>query len=167
MIDDLNDCQSERAMALAIAIERHNAYHFAEWSHRFLPYDADTADFLQALAEEERDHERQLIDAFERCFGRPPQLDNLPATASYQSGLNQLMEHFFVVNPEMANSLLKIALRVEQYTRQYYLDLVLNTSDPELAEVYGRLAEYEEDHEREFRQRIARETKSPPVHRPL
>ncbi len=155
---------SKQALMLAIALEQHNAKWFRQWSHRFRGYDADTYKFFQDLEQEELQHEQELKLEYIKYFGEEVPKDIVPPnelkqyiTVLESIDVNKRMEHFFVVNSNMAQTLLQMALLIEQYTRQFYLDLQAETKDDTLSNVYKKLGEYEAEHEQLFYKRIEME----------
>jgi rubrerythrin len=146
---------AKQSLALAITVERHNAQRFKEWSARFLPYDKSTSDFLTALVREELEHEQELVELFERTFNEPPQIAPLPKELqAYLAGLESLKAHYFVVDGEMAHTILRFALAVERFTRNFYANLSAHTRDSAMRNMFLRLSEYEAEHEQKFLQRI-------------
>ncbi len=152
---------ARQALALGIAIERHNAERFQEWALRFRAYDTAMALFLEALVVEERDHERQLVALYRETFNEPPPppgetppellQDYLPRFAAFG-------EHFFIINEWGAYSLLSAALDIERCTRDFYASLQRRTADPVQAQMYRRLSAFEAEHERAFEAQLARLT---------
>ncbi|MFQ5470164.1 MAG: hypothetical protein ACE5EH_07635 [Gammaproteobacteria bacterium] len=148
--------QAQRALLLAIAIERHNAKKFREWSMRFSPYDIGLTLLLEELAKEEGDHELELADLYQKIFSVeiPATIDVPDELSQYDIGLEKIKQHYFVVNPVMAHTLLEMALEIESYTREYYSGLITNETNLELVSMYNRLASFEADHEQLFNERI-------------
>jgi rubrerythrin len=149
-----NKSSAERALALAVALERHNAQRFREWANRFRAYDSRTSTFLEGLAQEESEHEKLLLELYQRQFGEDTFAHPPGELARYEAGLASIKNHFLVLDRVMARTLLEMALEIERYTRQYYVDLLERTTDPDLAAVYRQLAEFESEHERAFLARL-------------
>lgn len=148
-----------RALALAIAIEQHNGLLFRQWANRFLTYDQNVSQLLLDLANEEHDHEKILSQMFQDRYGtQVPSVMQPKEMKSYLEGLENIKEHFFVVNLMMAKTLLKTVLEIEQYTRKFYADLLNSTSDDELRAIYQRLYKFEQEHEQVLQRRIGLET---------
>lgn len=149
---------TKNALALAIAIERHNARRFKEWSNRFRTYDKHTSEFLQALVTEESEHEQELVSWFQHLFNAPPPPTSLPTELSaYLAGLDSLTDHFFIVDTGTAQTLLEFALTIERYTRNFYSNLLAQTDDLQLQSLYHRLSDYEAEHEQKFLDQIKTE----------
>ena len=157
-----NDPQASparRALALGIAIERHNATCFAAWADRFRAYDTAVAEFLDALVEEEREHERQLATLYHDTFDEPvPSTDTkLPDELNqYIPDFDAFGEHFFITDTWAAYTLLNTALDIERFTRRFYAELLEQTKDPAQAEMYRQLSAFEEEHERAFEAQLAK-----------
>ncbi|NIR59916.1 MAG: ferritin family protein [Gammaproteobacteria bacterium] len=146
---------AQQAFALAISIERHNRHRFHEWANRFRPYDGEVVRFLEDLAEEERAHEDELLAAYRTLFGDQEIEEALPlALGRYQSGLERVNAHYFIIDAPSAATLLRAALDIERYTREFYTELLARTEDPDEAAVFERLAAFEKEHEREFERRL-------------
>ena len=143
------------ALALAIAIERHNGQRLRELAHRFRVYDAEASRFLESLAREEDEHEAELLKLFAQLFGGEVPPCSPIALMHYLSGLLVKPRHFFVINPDMAETLLQMALHMERYTQQFYQNLAAATSEPQSRAMYARLAAFEGEHERAFHRRLA------------
>jgi|GEM_PF-3446801 len=148
--------QAQQALQLAIAIEENNTHCFHDCAIRFMTYDRDVTLFLEELASEEQAHKQELLELYERSFASRMPADITPPTElqAYRRGLEAIREHFFVIDNIMAQSLLELALEIERYTRSFYMEQTLTTSDPEAQAIFSRLAEYEEDHESLFLKRI-------------
>lgn len=146
------------ALVLGIAIERHNARCFEEWAHRFRAYDPAVAEFLDALAREEHEHERQLIDLYHESFGETePVPEQAPPEAlqQYLPRIAAFGEHFLITEAWVAYNLLAAALDIERFTRNFYTELLEQTKDAAQADIYRQLAAFEEEHERAFEERLA------------
>lgn len=150
---------ARQALSLAIAVERHNARCFREWANRFRTYDPAASRFLETLADEETGHEWELSEHYRNRFHEalPADLDPPAELKDYRAGLAGIRDHFFVVDPGMALTLLRTALEIEHYTQRFYMALGDTAADAEAAQIYQRLSEYEQDHVRVFEQRIAME----------
>lgn len=147
------------ALALGIAIERHNARCFEEWAYRFRAYDPAVAEFLDALTEEEHEHERQLIALYHQTFGEDePVPEQAPPEAlqHYIPRFEAFGEHFLITDTWAAYNLLSAALDIERFTRNFYTELLEQTRDPGQADIYRQLAAFEEEHERAFEERLAK-----------
>lgn len=147
------------ALVLGIAIERHNARCFEEWAHRFRAYDTAVAEFLDALARDEHEHERQLIDLYHATFDKAePVPEQAPPEAlqQYLPRFAAFGEHFLITDTWAAYNLLSAALDIERFTRNFYTELLEQTKDPAQADVYRQLAAFEEEHERAFEERLAK-----------
>jgi len=151
--------QDREALLLAISIERHNSRRFREWAMRFLPYDSTVSIFLEELAQEELDHEQELLDTYHKYYGEKAP-DNIPLPDElihFARGLEAVKEHFFVINSYIAQSLLEMAIKFERYSQQFYLDLLDKTADPVLSATYRMLSEYETEHENILLERLEAE----------
>jgi rubrerythrin len=148
----------QRALALAVAIEVHNATRFLEWSHRLLAFDLDVAAFFHRLVEEEHAHAKELAELYKKVFGGTPDfpMDELPQRLrEYSCAVGSIAGQFLIVEPRSVRALLGIALQIERFTRDFYTDLVKRTGDPAQAAVFLRLADYEAEHERAFERQLA------------
>jgi len=148
----------QRALALAVAIEVHNASRFLEWSHRLLAFDLEVAAFFHGLVEEEHAHAKELAELYAKVFGGTPDfpMHALPQRLQeYSRAVSAIAGHFLIVEPRSVRALLGIALQIERFTRDFYTDLVKRTEDPAQAAVFLRLAEYEAEHERAFERQLA------------
>lgn len=147
------------ALALGIAIERHNAARFEQWADRFRAYDSAVTEFLDALAREEHEHERQLIGLYHETFGETePVPEQAPPEAlqQYIPRFAAFGEHFLITEGWAAYNLLAAALDIERFTRSFYTELLEQTRDAAQADLYRQLAAFEEEHERAFEERLAK-----------
>lgn len=148
----------QRALALAVAIEVHNATRFLEWSHRLLAFDLDVAAFFHNLVEEEHAHAKELAELYAKVFGGAPDfpMDELPQQLQeYTRAVGAIAGQFLILESRSVRALLGIALQIERFTRDFYTDLVKRTDDPAQAAVFLRLSEYEAEHERAFERQLA------------
>jgi len=151
--------RDREALLLAIAIERHNSRLFREWAMRFRPYDAAVSIFLEELALEELAHEQDLLDIYRKYFGNnvPPAVPFPDELLYFTKGLDAIKDHFFVISSCVAQSLLEMAIKIERYTQQFYLNLLAKTTDPELSAIYRTLGEFENGHENILLERLEAE----------
>ncbi len=148
--------QSSQALLLAIAIEKSNATWFHNCAIRFLPYDTALSELLEELSREELSHRDELIAHYESTYGDLPEVETAPPESlrNYQNGLKDIQRHFFVVDEVMAHTILEKALEIERYTHHFYIELKDRVADVESAAVYGRLSEYEREHQQLFLKRL-------------
>lgn len=135
-------------LLLAIAIGRYSAQMYRDWVHRFRAYDAGTSAILEEMVKEESTHERQLMELYAEVIGcAPPEPLSVPVEfANIARDLQSIQDHYFVVNPAMAETILEVALKIERLTRDFYVRCQDETEDRRIAEFIGRLVEFEEDH---------------------
>jgi len=148
--------EDQQLLLLAITIERHCARLYREWAHRFRPYDNGVSAILEELAKEELSHEQELIDLYTEITGDKV-AENLPEPAhlnNFVQGLYSMSDHFFVIDPPMAKTILEIALEIERYTYRFYMQLQGEAKDPQVLALIRRLLEFEENHVKIFLERL-------------
>lgn len=157
MMSMINSAGDDRQLLLlAITIERHCACLYREWAHRFRPYDNGVSAILDELAKEELSHEQELIDLYAGITGNKV-AENLPESEKLNDfirGLDSVRDHFFVIDPPMAKTILEIALEIERYTHRFYMQLQGEVKDPQVLTLIRRLLEFEEDHVNIFLERL-------------
>ncbi len=147
-----------KILLLAIAIERCCAQLYQDCAYRFRPYNPGISTVLEELAKEERQHEQELTVLFTEVIAEDAALE-LPAPPqlqAYTQGLRQVSDHFFVVNPPMARTILEMALEIERYTHGFYLDIQDKLDDPRVSALICKLVAFEDDHVRVFLERLER-----------
>jgi len=140
--------KDQSILLLAIAIERHSARMYQDWAHRFQAYDAGTHAVLNEMVEEESRHERELMDLYVIMTGETVP-EPLPVPAAFRDitrELQSIQDHYFVVGPAMAETILEAALKIERFTHDFYVRCQDKAEDRRIAECIGRLVEFEEDH---------------------
>lgn len=153
--DTFND---REVLLLAIAIERWCALLYQDCAYRFRPYNPGISTVLEELSKEERQHEQELTVLFKEVLDEDvaQELPSPPQLQAYIRGLQEVSDHFFVVNPPMARTILEMALEIERYTHNFYLEIQDKFEDPRLSVVIGRLVAFEDDHVRVFLERLGR-----------
>ena len=142
--------EDQRILLLAIAMEGRCARLYQDWAQRFQAYDVGTSAVLNEMAKEELAHERQLMDLYVDVTGRAVS-ELLSEPMEFQDvarDLKSIQDHYFVVNPVMAETILDAALKIERLTRDFYVRCQDKTEDRRISEFIGRLIEFEEDHVR-------------------
>ena len=149
--------QNSQTLRLAIAIERHCGQLYQEWAHRFRPYDIGISIVLEELAKEEREHERELISIYEAVTDEKAPTE-LPAPVDLQKfvqGLQSIQDHFFVINPVMAKTILEMALQIEQFSHNFYQQYLKEVDNFQVSALIHRMIEFEDNHVRILTERVA------------
>lgn len=143
-------------LLLAIAIERNCARMYQDWAHRFRAYDAGMSAILEELAKEESGHERELMDLYVGVTGKdvPEPLPEPVELQGVVEGLQSIRDHFFVVDPGMAETIIESALAIERFTYDFYVQLQGSVEDRRAAALIRRLVEFEGEHVRIFLERL-------------
>ncbi|HHH35419.1 MAG TPA: hypothetical protein ENK48_01155 [Gammaproteobacteria bacterium] len=149
----------EQVVALAIELEQHCGLLYEEWARRFKPYDREISELLEGLAQEELEHAREFRALQEApASGTPLPCDALPPEFdACLARLESIRDHFFVTGPVMATTILEAALKVENFTREFYRELEASTPEPAIAAVCRRLGSLEEAHVQDITARLAAE----------
>ncbi len=148
--------KDQQILLLAIAIERHSARMYQDWAHRFRAYDGGMSAILEALGKEELGHERELMDLYVQLTGKdvPEPLPEPMELQGVVRGLQSIQDHFFVVDPGMAETILESALRIERFTYEFYIQFQSKVEDRQVAALIRRLVEFEGEHVRIFLERV-------------
>ncbi len=144
-------------VALAIELEQHCSLLYEEWARRFKPYDREISELLEELAQEEQEHAREFLTLqAETALGPAPMTGTLPPEFdACLARLDSIRDHFFVTGPVMASAILEAALKVENFTREFYRQLEASTTDPAMAAICQRLGTLEEEHAQDIKARLA------------
>ena len=145
-------------LLLAISIERCCAMLYQDCAYRFRPYNPGISAVLEELAGEERQHEQELVMLYRETLGEDMdgQLSPPRELQAYIQGLQRVSDHFFVVDSPMARTMLEMALNIERYTHNFYLQIQGKLEDPRVSAVIDKLVAFEDDHVRVFLERLGR-----------
>lgn len=151
----MNSEKDQSILLLAIAIERYCARMYLEWAPRFRAYDGGMSTILEELANEELEHERELMDLYRGVTGKevPEPIPEPKELQGIVQGLQSIQDHYFVVDPGMAKTILELALTIERFTYEFYVQLRSKVEDRQVAALIGRLVEFEDEHLRIFLER--------------
>jgi rubrerythrin len=138
---------TREVLVRAISVEAKNAKQFDEWANRFLPYDPQISSLLDGMAQEEIQHQKILEKWFQELFGEA-YVEKIQSDDAEEWGeeFNELQEHFFVMNKQMASKILEDVLESEENARQFYEVAAKDAVQLELRELYNILANFEGDH---------------------
>ena len=140
--------RQKQVLLSAIFIEDRNAKRYSEWSDRFRPYHDEACHLLEELEQEELEHKKQLETVYAKKFQELPNLKSLKIDQALflTEELKMPDEHFFVINKEMAVSILQATLVAEEDAYKFYQSILRETEDEDLLAVCKLLSEFEEDH---------------------
>lgn len=128
----------------AIQIEVRNGKVYDSFASLFQGYEEAVVRIFEEMAEEERQHEKQLVARYRERFGE------VPTEAQETSEVIESPEledaEALVFDAMTIEEALETGLRAEKQARQFYREQVPQTDDAGLKELYNELAEFEEDH---------------------
>lgn len=150
--------QNTQTLQLAIAIERHCGQLYLDWAYRFHPYDLGTSIILKELAKEEVEHEQELIKVYTEVTGNKAPTDLLKPDElqGLIQGLQSIQDHYFVINPAMAKTILEMALNIELFTRDFYQQYLKKAKNSQVLALIRRMIEFEDNHARILMERLSR-----------
>ncbi len=151
----LSELSPREVLSLAINVEKANAERFQSFADAFRGYDEEVADRFAELSQEEVEHEAMIRERYDERFGG----EVLPIGEQDVSGVVEAIdlddaEHqiFDTLTPRRVYELTLVA---EQFAHNFYQQALEQTTDPELAELYRELCEFEEGHEDWVEKRLA------------
>lgn len=136
-----DDLSEKEILALAISAEEDDGRIYATYADRLRESYPDTAKVFEAMAAEEDEHRRRLIETFRSRFG-----DTIPLVR------REHVAGFYTRNPVWLVSNLPIERvreeveAMEQTARDFYLKAAQRTSDAATRELLGSLAAAESGH---------------------
>lgn len=137
-----SDLNQQEILALAISSEEDDAQIYRNWA-RFLSkeYPA-TAAVLEAMAEEEDEHRRQLIDAFRERFGDAIPVVRREHIAGYYSRRPAWMMQNLTLQ-----KIREEAAMMEHDAAEFYARAAQTSTDAGIRKLLGDLAAAERNHE--------------------
>jgi rubrerythrin len=148
------DLSPKEVLALAVGVERANTERFRAFAGMFRGYDEAVAERFEELAREEEEHERLLLEQFQRRFGQEmPAIDETDVRGVIESPDMDDGEHliFGSLNPVMVYQL---ALQAEVGAQEFYRRAADGATDPALSSLYKELADMEDDHRSWLEERL-------------
>jgi rubrerythrin len=135
------DLSEREVLALAISSEEEDGRIYATYAERLRTHYPQSAAVFQAMAAEEDDHRRRLIDRYRGRFGETiPVIRREHVAGFYRRRPYWLVEHLGLerVREEVA--------LMEEESRSFYLQAALRTSDAGTRKLLGDLAAAESGH---------------------
>jgi rubrerythrin len=129
-------------LALAISSEEDDARIYATYAERLRAAYPASAAMFDAMAAEENEHRRRLIDLFERRFGRNIPLLRREHVAGYYS-----RRPVWLVETLGLGRIRAEAQKMEADAHDFYLAAAGRSQDPETRKLLGDLAAAEQKHE--------------------
>lgn len=146
MTRTLESLTVREVLALAISVERANAERFRSFSQVFEGYEPGVAAKFRELAREEDDHERILMEKFEKRFGLPvPAVEEVEVKGVIEAVDLDDGEHLIFDSLDI-DQVYRLALRAEKGAQDFYRSAQGKTADPVLALLFEQLADMEDDH---------------------
>jgi rubrerythrin len=143
----------------AIQIETRNAGVYDSLAQLFHGYDESVRALFLEMAAEERQHGDDLERRYRERFGPVPS----PAGEA-----KEVIEAPDLDDPEAlifdsmtSERALEVGLRAEEMAREFYRGEVARTTDSELHQLFGELAEFEETHVRLLTEKLAERRHEP------
>ncbi len=137
----------------AVQIEVRNGKVYDSFASLFQGYDPSIVQIFEEMADEERQHEKQLLERYRERFGELP--GETPETKEVIESPDLEDAEALVFDSMTLEQALETGLRAEQQARAFYQDQVLRTSDSGLRLLYQELSDFEEDHVRMIETKLA------------
>ncbi len=161
MAKNYNELTPEEILMLAIDVEESNGTRLRGFAELFADYAPDAAALFAEMADEEDQHARQLEAAFERRFGELHQaIAEDDVTETVEAHDLDDGEHMVFDDLNLRRAL-EMVLKAERGAETFYREALAGTSDPELAELFRQLAEFEDGHVQWIESRLAALGESP------
>jgi rubrerythrin len=138
-----SDLNEREILALAISAEEDDSRIYATYAERMRAEFPATAAVFDEMVEEENEHRRRLIDAFQRRFEGPIPL----IRREHVSGFYARRPVWLVENLDI-EEIRGEAARMERQAADFYTRAAQRSSDPETRKLLGDLAAAEAGHER-------------------
>jgi rubrerythrin len=136
------DLSEAEVLALAISSEEDDARIYASYAEQLRHDYPATAQMFDAMAAEEDEHRRRLIDIFQRRFGRVIPLIRREHVAGYYS-----RRPVWLVQNLGLDRIRAEAARMEEDAASFYTRAAQASSDPDTRKLLGDLAAAERKHE--------------------
>jgi rubrerythrin len=136
-----SDLSEAEILALAISSEEDDARIYSDYADRCRQDFPATADMFVAMANEEHEHRRKLINDFQRRFGEHIPLIRREHVAGYFS-----RRPVWLVENLGVDRMRKEARNMELDAYHFYMTSAQNTSDAETRKLLGDLAAQERGH---------------------
>ena len=137
---------SEEVLMLAISIEESNGTRLRTFAELFADYTPDAGKLFAEMADEEDQHTHQLEVAYERQFGERRRT----ITENDVKGVIEAHDlddaEYLVFDDMTLRRVLETILKTEHEAEAFYRQAQEKVADPELAELYRQLAEFEDGH---------------------
>ncbi len=141
----------EEVLNLAIGVAQTNASRYRVWADQFLPYNDKVSSLLEELALEEEVSTDRLKMIYKQKSGKDSVAVDPQRIERIFNDEDADQNHFFVVDEDQGKRILLDALKTEFESFVFFKQAGLKTDDTNLAGVYDKLADFEEDHAREIR----------------
>jgi rubrerythrin len=131
----------DEILALAIASEEEDSRIYATYAERLRPDYPQSAKVFEAMAEEEDEHRRRLIETYRRRFG-----ETIPIIRrEHVSGFYHRRPYWLVTQLGLERVREEVGL-MEEEARSFYMKAAQRTSDAETRKLLGDLAAAESGH---------------------
>ncbi len=137
-----SDLTEAEILALAISAEEDDARIYATYAAHLREGFPATAQVFDAMVEEENEHRRRLIDAYEARFGGPIPLIRREHVAGFYS-----RRPVWLVQNLSITEIRGEAARMERQAAAFYTRAAQNSTDPTTRKLLGDLAAAEQKHE--------------------
>lgn len=136
-----SDLTEAEILALAISAEEDDARIYMTYADRLRADYPATADMFVAMANEEHEHRRILIDDFQRRFGNHIPLIRREHVAGYYN-----RRPFWLVENLGVERIRQEAANMESDAFHFYMNAAQRTTDPDTRRLLGDLAAQERGH---------------------
>ena len=137
-----SDLSEREVLALAIQLEEQDGRIYRDYAEGLRENYPASAQVFAEMAEEENEHRRRLIDAFERRFG-----DHIPLVRPEDVKGFVQRKPLWLSRPLRLDAVRRQAEAMEAQTRNFYLRAAERASDPAVRKLLGDLAAIEAGHE--------------------
>jgi rubrerythrin len=137
------DLSAREVLALAIGAEEEDARRYRDMADRVMDNFPHSAKVLDAMAREEDEHRRRLIDMFKQKFG-----DHIPVVR--REDVSGFVRHppIWSMKAVTIDGFQRDVATLELEAQRFYLKAAERASDPDVRKLLGDLAAMEAQHER-------------------
>ncbi len=147
---NFGDLSEKEVLALAISSEEEDGRVYADFAENLRAVAPASAGVFRAMAEEEGEHRRRLIDLFVQKFG-----DHIPLVRRSEVRGFASRPSLWRVQRQGLDAMRKHAAEVELENARFYHRAAMRTTDAAIRKLLGDLAEAEEKHEQEADRLVA------------
>uniref|UniRef100_A0A8J4M772 Rubrerythrin n=1 Tax=Acidicaldus sp. TaxID=1872105 RepID=A0A8J4M772_9PROT len=147
---DFSQLSEREILALAISNEEEDSRIYTDYAEALRENFAATANMFRAMAQEENEHRRRLIELFQQKFG-----EHIPLIRRQDVRGFIARKPVWQMRDLRVDTVRKQAELMEMETQRFYRQAASRSSDASIRKLLGDLAEAESEHEHKAEQLLA------------